>query len=78
MTQYEQDVIRSAQTNHIWLNAFSCVNPTPELKIQLADQILAMLNDTDNLIYDDQDSENEALRALGKLLPQLVVRINKS
>lgn len=44
----------------------------------LADQVLGMLSDAENLIYDDQDSDNEAARALGKLLPQWIIRINKS
>jgi hypothetical protein len=78
LSQYERDIIKSAQENHIWLSAFACVRPTDEFKIQLADQILGMLNDKEYMIYDNQDSTNETLKELGRLTPELVVRINKS
>jgi len=77
-TKFDEAIVRTARTNHIWLNAFACVSPTKEFKIALADQVLDMLNDRERLIYDDQDSKNEHIRALGKLTPQLIVRINKS
>lgn len=78
LSGYDRDVLRTAKENHIWLNAFACVRPTTELRLQLADQILALLNDKSNLIYDHQDSAAENWRALGKLTPELIVRINKS
>ena len=78
LSGYDRDVLRTAKENHIWLNAFACVRPTTEFRLQLADQILAMLNDKSNLIYDHQDSDDENWRALGKLTPELIVRINKS
>lgn len=78
LTAFDRDVLRAAQANHIWLNAFACVLPTQDFKIQLADQILAMLNDKEALIHDHQDDKNKAMRALGKLTPQLIIRINKS
>ena len=78
LTRYERDILRSAKKNHIWLNAFACVRPTTEFKVQLADQVLGMLNDKDYLIHDHQDDENETRRKLGLLTPELIVRINKS
>lgn len=78
LSQYERDVLRSARENHIWLNALGCVRPSKELKLLLADQILAMLNSKDYVIHDYQDNENENLRELGRLTPELIVRINKS
>ena len=78
LSGYDRDVLRTAKENHIWLNAFACVRPTTEFRLQLADQILAMLNDKSNLIYDHQDSTDENWRVLGKLTPELIVRINKS
>lgn len=78
LSGYDRDVLRTAKENHIWLNAFACVRPTTEFRLQLADQILAMLNDKSALIYDHQDHPNENWRAIGKLTPELIVRVNKS
>lgn len=75
---YNRAVLCAAKENHIWLNAFACVQPTTEFRLQLADQILTMLSEKNNLIYDYQDSADENLRTLGRLTPELIVRINKS
>lgn len=78
MSGYEQDVIKSSEKNHIWLNAFQCIRPTDDFKISLANQILSMMDRKENLIYPWQDSESYEMRELGKLTPELIVRINKS
>jgi hypothetical protein len=78
MTDYEKKVVQSAEKNHIWLNAFACVNPTDEFCARLGRQILEMLGQKANLIYPFQDSELEPMRCIGKLTPEMVIRINKS
>ena len=45
-----ESIIEKIQTNVISLNAMECVNPTLEFKIKLADIILKMLNDSENLL----------------------------
>lgn len=71
--RYEQDVIKSAEQNHIWLNAFQCLNPSDEFKIKLADAILGMLDKPSRRIHSDFDDPE-----LCKLHEELIVRINKS
>lgn len=78
LTAYERGVLDSARKNHIWLNAFQCIRPTDEFKRQVGETILDMLDCRENLICDWQDSESEPLRAIGRLTPELIVRINKS
>lgn len=78
LSAYDKAVMESAKHNHIWLNAFNCIRPTVEFKLRLADQIMQMLDCKENLIHNHQDSDNEALKRLGQLTPELVLRINKS
>jgi len=42
-----EELVKKAEANHIWLNAFDCINPTTEFKIGLANTILEMLDITD-------------------------------
>ena len=72
LTRYEADVLRSADGNHIWLNAFSCIRPTDEFKIGLANQILDMLADRECTI------PSSYAESFGLDQRCLVVRINKS
>lgn len=50
-------VAKKAKDNHIWLNAFSCIRPTDEFKIDLANTILAKLNEPDCLLKTNTLSE---------------------
>ena len=50
-------VAKMAKSNHIWLNAFQCIKPSIEFKIQLADIILRKLEDSDCLLKQDTLSE---------------------
>ena len=50
-------VAKMAKSNHIWLNAFMCINPSNEFKIQLADNILAKLDEKECLLKQDTLSE---------------------
>ena len=72
--QYTEDVLKSVKYNHIWLNAFSCINPTEEFKLQLANDILDWLNKDGRTILCDY---SEPLRSTLKQ-KELVIRINKS
>ena len=71
---YNASVLRSARENHIWLNAFSCIHPTDEWKIQLADAILAKLDNPDETILCNHGGG--PLEDLG--MRELIVRFNKS
>ncbi len=64
-------VLQAAKDNHIWLNAFSCICPTDEFKLDLANTILRWL-DTKALLLPASPSR------LGELTPMLYLSINKS
>ena len=78
ISSFDKDILVSVKENHIWLNAFKCIRPTVDFRLKLADTILHWLDDEHYFIYDHQDSKNKALRDLGRLTPQIVIRINKS
>lgn len=81
------EVLAAVDGNHIWLNAFSCVDPTDAFALMVGRQVLEMLNHKENLIpapLDPNDLQvmSPAARAamvdIGALTPQLYLRINKS
>lgn len=63
-----------AESNHIWLNAFKCVRPTPEVCEQIGRQVLHMLNDEANLI----PSGGWVGDKMAELTPCLYLHIDKS
>lgn len=71
--QYERDVLRTAESNHIWLNAFSCMRPSDEFAMRVGREVLRMLDD---------DRCTIASRTAHVLnLPfarEVVIRVNKS
>lgn len=71
--RYRADLLRNAGANHIWLNALSCIRPTDQFLIHVGRQVLAMLDQPDNLHI----SESGHLLGLTSET-ELVVRINKS
>jgi hypothetical protein len=74
--EYAAEVQSSAAGNHIWLNAFNCISPTDEFKLQLADSILRMLNNDENTIRSEFARPGYIFEDLNKRV--LVLRINKS
>lgn len=69
-----RDISDAAEANKMWLNAFACIQPTDELKMQIGAQILAWLDQKDNLIPARADHECK----LARLTPVLYLSINKS
>jgi len=76
----KDDVFNKADKNHIWLNAFDCVNPTPEFCQSVGKQILYMLNERERLIpsYYETAKKNASMNELSHLTPMLYLSINKS
>ena len=77
--QLKKLVFEKATKNHIWINAFSLVNPTDETLLAIGKEIHAMLNDPDNLLpsYTGGKSD-EPIHTLSRLTPCLYLYINKS
>ena len=42
-----EELVEEAKGNHLWLNAFKCIQPTEEFKAQIGGIILEKLNETD-------------------------------
>ena len=61
------NILKKCEANHIWLNAFSCINPDDKLLKDIGMTIIRMLNDNENLLRDENSLSN-----------QLYLRINKS
>lgn len=80
-----QDVLDMVEDNHIWLNAFSCVDPTPKFCEDLGRQIIQMLWSKENLlpsyngdISGEKATTQETLNHFATLTPTLYLSINKS
>lgn len=43
----DAELVELARSNHIWLNAFSCIRPTPQFCQELGASILAKLNESE-------------------------------
>ena len=48
MTEFEQHVVEAVEqarsmpgVGHVWLNAFKCINPTPEFAAEVGREIIA-------------------------------------
>lgn len=68
-----------AKSNHLWVNAFLCVNPTTELKIQIGEWVLNNLKDKENLLPSSSiTSEDKTVRELAELTPVLYLSVTKS
>lgn len=67
--------MKSAEKNHMWLNAFSCIHPTDEMKIQIGEWVLSRLKDPESCIQANHD-DSDALRDLKQ--PEVILRFNKS
>ena len=74
LSRYERDVMRSVKANHMWLNAFACIRPSDELKMQIGEWVLAQLASKETTILSDWDDS-----ALADLkMREAVLRFNKS
>lgn len=69
-----REIAEMAETNHIWLNAFQCIRPTPELYEQVGRTVLDWLNQKDNLLPSGADHESK----MAALTPKLYLSVNKS
>jgi hypothetical protein len=74
--KYRKEVLHMAESNHIWLNAFNCIRPTDQFKLDLADSILRMLKQDENTILTKISRPGFAFEGVGQR--ELVLRINKS
>lgn len=85
-----EDVVRLVEENHIWLNAFACINPSKEQCEEVGRIIIEWLNEKDRIapkVMDIDDLKREGITdektlktyaKLAKLTPILYMSVNKS
>ena len=78
--ELKNKIIQSCNDHHIWLNAFNCINPTPELAQGIGFAILRKLEENDNLLpsYCLSMKDGDDISELQELSKSLFVSINKS
>jgi hypothetical protein len=79
----KDDIIKSIKNNHIWLNAFHCIDSTPEYCENIGRTIIELLNQKSKLLPLYLESANgeeihPASLELATLTPTLYLSINKS
>ena len=72
LRKYKKDVLSGAESNHIWLNAFSCIRPTDEFLIAVGRQVLSYLDSPESM------HQSQSGYLLGLPSPEVVIRVNKS
>lgn len=73
-------------SNHMWINALSCINPTDELAMAIGHWVLEKLNEGDAIpkpmtreeLEDMSPEGRKALVELNRRTPQMYLRFNKS
>lgn len=78
--EYQNEIIKKVEGNTIWLNAFDFTGRIDTRdKIKLADSILRMLNNKDNLLPASFiTSEDKNMQELAKLTPVLYLSISRT
>lgn len=78
-TEYKDLVYQQAEQNHIWLNAFSCINPSDQFLKEVGKMVIDKLKEKDCLIPSSGiTSDLKPLREISEMTPVLILRVNKS
>jgi hypothetical protein len=73
--QHREDVLRSVEGNHIWINGFSLVRPTEDLERSIGREVIRMLKDRECTIPSSLCATLDMDPALHR---ELVLRVNAS
>ena len=76
LSGYDADVLASARKNHILLFQTFGGPPTDEMLRSIGAEVLQMW-DQGRVIFPYQDDESEAMRMMGQMEPELIVRFTK-
>ena len=72
-------ILKACDDNHLWINAFTLVRPSPETYRAIGEQIVSMLKNRDNLLpalYPGKDKGK--IIDIAHLTPCLYLYINQS
>ena len=73
-----EKVARQISENHIWINAFSLINPSPETLQGIGLEVVRMLKNKDNLLPAWHGETDGDVHEIAELTPMLYLRINES
>ncbi len=74
-------IIDSIDSNHIWINALTIINPSDDTYKEIGRTVVHMLNNRENLLpsfYDGEKFKNDELTEIQKLTDCLYLYINAS
>ncbi len=71
-------VVEQIRGNHIWINAFTLVNPSPQTLQNIGSEVVRMLKDKDNLLPSWDGKMDGEVHEISELTPMLYLRINAS
>lgn len=77
--ELKKAVLRAAQDNHLWVNAFSLIRPTDETLRNIGREVVSMLQRQENLLpaYHGE-KDREPISNLQTLTGMLYLSINQS
>ena len=79
LTDYQKDVLRAAQENHIWINAFTLIGPSEATLADIGRSIVRMLKNEEDTIQGELHRPGAILAGIdGPSSRVLVVRVNQS
>lgn len=77
--ELKEKLLESIQENHLWLNAFKCINPSDEFCARIGRSILERLDSPHYLLPsyhgDDDDAPISDMQSITKVM---YIRVNKS
>ena len=78
-SELKEAVLKSAQQNHIWVNAFTLINPSDETLQKIGAAVVQMMRNKENLLPNYCGPEMDGpITDLQKLTPVLYMSINAS
>lgn len=79
LTEYERDVLKNADENHIWVNAFTLIRPQPATYENIGRAVVHKLISREDTIVSSLHRPGAILAGIdGPSSRELVVRINQS
>ena len=74
------DILRSLDENHMWINAFSCLNPSDDMKRQIGEWVLDKLASKEKTLpaMDLDAADSDPIDTMQILTGHVYLRFNKS
>ena len=78
-TELANRVLANVESNHLWINAFTLINPTEKTYADIGKMVVDMLQTRENLLphFYGKDFDGE-ITELQKLTPVLYMSVNAS